>query len=527
MEQLTGLQNLYLHLESGSVPMHGSSLTIYDRRTAPSGRVEFQDIQRFFAERTQRSEIFRRRLAMLPFSVARPYWIEDAGFDIEYHLRHIALPKPGDWRQLCAQVARLHARPLDHKRPLWECYVIEELDNIPGLPPGSFALFLKTHCATQGEALSAQLFAALHELAPDSRSSPAKHAPFFDHPPTFVDLLSRTAIDTVKWPLGLPRYAAAQVRPLLAFGTREAGALVRRVLGRAGGGRSEREAPAPRTRFNGRVSPHRVVDGARFDVADVERIRDVVPGATVNDVAIAIVAGALRKYLDGRLESPTVSLVAEAPVASRSETRVYGTRTFADSAIMPLCTDVEEPAQRLRLIVAATHRRRAASRSASGRRMLLDAMEFLPTWALGIAGETAQRIRLGSLLSPIVNTTIASIRGPDVPLYMAGASLVGYYGFAPVHDLAGLAHTVAYYNGTLSISVAACRPMLPDPARYAQCLRDACAELGEALGVQVADLAARRRGGSDAHEVIPLRTWHSRRSPATPGASKRRAATAA
>jgi diacylglycerol O-acyltransferase len=525
MEQLTGLQNFYFQIESDAAPMHTSSLTIYDRRREGAGPVTFQDIQRFFVERSQRAGVFRRRLARLPFSLARPYWIDDAGFDIEYHLRHIALPKPGDWRLLCAQVARLHARPLDHKRPLWECYVIDELDAIPGLPPGSFALFLKTHCAAQGETLSAQLFSALHELSPDSRASPPKTAPMFDHVPTAVDLVARTAIDAVKRPLGLVRHAAGQVRPLLAFGAAQAGALARRLAGR--GGDNGEAGSAPHTRFNGRVSAHRVVDGARFDIAEVERLRDRVEGATVNDVAIAVVAGGLRRYLDARLEPPGPSLVAEAPLASRSATRVFGTRTFADSALMSLHTDCEDAALRLRRIAAQTHRLARESGATSGRRLMQDMLEFVPALALGIAGEAAQRMRLGSLLSPIANTTIASLRGPDVPLYMAGAPLVAYYGFPPVHDLAGLSHAIGYYNGTMTISVAACRAMLPDPARYAQCLREAFAELGDELGVQ---LSGSDRPGPAARETaraLALLTRRGRRAPAGARRAKPGAAAAA
>ena len=522
MEQLTGLENLYLQLESESAPMHASSLTIYDPRSAPSGSVAFHDIQRFFAERSQRAGVFRRRLVRLPLSIARPYWLDDAGFDIEFHLRHIALPKPGDWRQLCAQVARLHARPLDHTRPMWECYVIEELDAIPDLPPGSFALYLKTHCAAQGETLSAQLFAALHELSPDSRASPPKVAPLFDRMPTLVDLVSRTAIDAVKRPLGLARHAASQVIPLLTFGAAKAGALVRRIAGIHGDG--EYGAAAPRTRFNGRVSPHRVVEGVRFGIGDIERMRDCVEGATVNDVAIAIVGGALLRYLNARMEPPAASLVAEAPIASRSATRIFATRTFADSAIMSLHTECEDPGERLRLVTRQTHRLAAASRRGWGRRLLQEVTEFVPSIAVGMAGEAVQRMRLGSLLSPIANTTIASIRGPDVPLYMAGATLVGYYGFPPVHDLAGLAHTIGYYNGAMSISVTACRAMLPDPARYAQCLRDACIELGEALGVALASGEWPAVPVPETPRVVALHAWRGRRGQGNPARSKRGAA---
>jgi hypothetical protein len=196
-------------------------------------------------------------------------------------------------------------------------------------------------------------------------------------------------------------------------------------------------------------------------------------------------------------------------VASRSTTRVFGTRTFADSAIMSLHTDCESPAERLRLIAAETRRRQAEQHQRPGRRLMVDALELVPPIALGFASEAAQRVRLGSLLAPIANTTVASFRGPDVPLYLAGATLVRYYGFAPVHDLAGLAHTVGYYNGMMTIGFAACRAMLPDHERYAQCLERAHAELAEALGV---DRAERR--------VAPLPAL-ARRPPARGGRSRR------
>jgi len=483
MEQLKGIESLYLHLETGGMPMHLSSMTVYDPSSAPGGNVEFADIQRFFSARAYRSSIFRRRLAQLPLGVARPYWIEDRGFDIEFHLRHVALPKPGGWRELCEQVARLHARPLDRSRPLWECYVIEELDRIPGLPRGSFALYVKTHYAALGGTLGTQLFAAIHELSPDSRASAPKGGGYFDRYPALPDLLLRSAIDAAQCPLDVARYVVAHGRPLLMFGAMQVRSLVDDALRFVRRQRGREELRAPRTRFNGKVSPHRVFEGVRFELTDIERIRDTMQGCTVNDVALALISGALRGYLEGRLEMPRAALVAEAPMASRSETRIFGTRTFADSAIASLHSDVDDPAERLGRIVAETRLQNTRFQSFLGRRMLLDALEFVPDAILGLMGEGAQRIRLGSRLAPMANTSIESVRGPDVPLYMAGARLSGFYGLAAVHDLAGLGHIIGYYGGTMTISVTACRTMLPDPARYAQCLRDAYDELGRAVGV--------------------------------------------
>jgi WS/DGAT/MGAT family acyltransferase len=493
MEQLTGIQSLYLQLESGAMPMHASSLTIYDRSTAHGRDIDFGVIQRFIAERANRSPIFRRRLATLPLSLARPYWIDDPGFDVEFHLRHIALPKPGDWRRKVARRTPIIAIGR-------ECYLIEELDHIPGLPRGSFALFTKAHCAALGETLSAQLFAALHELSPDSRASPPKDARYFDRIPTFVDLATRATVDTLGAPLAFARSLLSQLVPVVAFGARTAVQLV--TGGSRRGSGAERDLHVPRTRFNGQVTPQRVIDGVRFDLAEAEQMRAQVPRGTVNDVAIAVISGALHRYLEVRLDPPRGDLFAEAPIASRSATKVFGTRTFVDSAIMSIHSDIEDPVERLRSIVAETGRRKAEMKTATGRRQA----PATGTDPRGIASDLAQRARLGSRLAPLVNTTISSIRGPDVPLYLAGARLVGYYGFSVVHDLAGLAHVVGYYDGAMTIGVTACRTMLPDPGRYAQCLRDAYAELGAALGVGEGHSASRQRKGA---------SWSSYREPTT------------
>ena len=120
---------MFLHLEHGNQYLHVAALGIYDPSTAPGGFVRFKDILSFFEARLDTAPVFRRRLVTVPFDLDRPYWVEDDNVDVEFHVRHIALPAPGDWRQLCIQVARIHSRPLDRSKPLWEAYVIEGLEN--------------------------------------------------------------------------------------------------------------------------------------------------------------------------------------------------------------------------------------------------------------------------------------------------------------------------------------------------------------------------------------------------------------
>ena len=134
MKQLGILDSAFVNLEQTNTPQHVGGMGIYDPSTAPGGFVRFKDVIASFERRLGDLPLFRTRLVEVPGGLDRPYWIKDANFDVEFHLRHIALPQPGDWRQLCIQTARLHSRPLDMSRPLWEAYIIEGLDNIPNPP---------------------------------------------------------------------------------------------------------------------------------------------------------------------------------------------------------------------------------------------------------------------------------------------------------------------------------------------------------------------------------------------------------
>ena len=205
MQQLSGLDSSFLYLETGSTPMHIGSLSIYDQSTAPGGRVTFKEILSFFSERLHKARAFRQRLVRVPLSLDHPYWIEDPDFDLEFHVRHIALPAPGDWRQLCIQAARLHARPLDRNKPLWEAYVIEGLDNVEGVPKGSFALVTKIHHAAIDGVSGAEISAAIHDLSAEADVEPPARAWQPERFPTGLELLSKSAVRSVRTPVKFAR----------------------------------------------------------------------------------------------------------------------------------------------------------------------------------------------------------------------------------------------------------------------------------------------------------------------------------
>ena len=169
MKQLTGLDASFLYAETPNAPMHISGLSIYDQSTAPGGKVRFKEIIRNTNNRLMGLPVMTRKLAFVPYNLGRPYWVEDPDFDMEYHVRHIALPKPGDWRQLCILTARIHSQPLRRDKPMWEIYVIEGLNNIKGYPSGCFALLMKVHhCAMDG-ATGTQFMNIVHDITPETR----------------------------------------------------------------------------------------------------------------------------------------------------------------------------------------------------------------------------------------------------------------------------------------------------------------------------------------------------------------------
>jgi diacylglycerol O-acyltransferase len=464
---------MMLRAETPATPLQIQMLLIYDPSTAPGGKVTFKGILEEIDARLHLADVFRRRLTGLPGGLHRPYWVEDPNFDLEYHVRHIGLPQPGDWRQLCIQVARLHARQIDLRRPPWEITVIEGLNAVPGVPRGSFAMALKLHhCAVDGMA-SVQMIAAMHDLDADGPRPAGPDSPWRpDALPSNADLLSRTAINVALYPLRagavLASSAPKAVRGLVGLPAKLVGGVVSRV---GGGG-----LPSfpPKTRFNQTVSPHRVFEARFHDLADFKRIKASVPGATVNDVALAYVGGALREYLAGHGELSDESLVAACPISLRDSDDKSGKGNMVFGRLQSLGTDIADPIERLSSIAASTAGGRSGSDQSTGTQ-LLDLIGTVPTSLLGITAKAASVLPLSG--PTVANTTVTNVPGPTEPIFFSGARLVRAAGLGPLVAGLNLIHVVASYNGTLSISATADRDALPDPAIYAECMEKAFQEL--------------------------------------------------
>ena len=479
MKQLSGADSMFLQLEHGSNFMHVASLAIYDPSTAPGGGVRFKDVLKFFASRLEQFPPFRRRLVTVPLSLDRPYWLDDPGFDVEFHVRHIALPQPGDWRQLCIQVARLHSRPLDRSRPLWEAYVIEGLHNIPGVPKGSFALYSKMHHALIDGESGTELLKALHSVTADPLdldAEPGQQRFHADREPTTIELYSRALAHQVERVPGLARFSFDSVRRLGALGVEAISKLANDgtfsmqglrglVSGDLG---SLLPTMPPRTRFSGDVSAHRVFEAVGLPLSEFKTVRQQVGDVTINDMFLCIVGGALRSYLQGRKELPEASMSAMVPISLRGADKGGDRGNQVGMTVMSVRTDVADPVERLRAIRDGARTSKALT-DAIGKEFARDLMEFVPN----LVSQTLARY----VHPPRIGLIVSNVRGPDVPLYMAGARLVNYSPISiPTHGL-GLNVTGFSYAGTMWICAVSCREMLPDPAYFADCMRESFEDL--------------------------------------------------
>jgi WS/DGAT/MGAT family acyltransferase len=463
MRQLSESDAAFIYSDSAHANSNVSLLHIYDQTTAPNGVVRFKQILTHLENRLNQLPVLRQKVLRVPLDLDYPYWVEDENFDIEYHVRHIALPKPGDWRQFCIQAARIHARPLDLQRPLWEMYVIEGLDSFLDLPLGSFAVLLKIHHAAVDVTHGHLITTLLHDFSPNPPKPPPPMPWFPQDPPGSLALMWRAGFHAASFPLRM-------MEPL----TRGLG-LMALTLKTFASEFLHRPTEFPMTRFNTVVSPHRVFDTRRFSRADFEPIRALVRNATMNDVVLAVCAGGLRRYLDLQGELPESSLVAAAPISVQNPNPKDVQAGFAWARVS-LHTEVADPVARLQAIAHTTASSEVMAQ-ALGARELTDIARHAPSAAIAASSKMLRSAsaRLGDW-APLANCNITHVMGPQQPLYLQGARLTYLSAIMPIADGMGLVFSVTSYNDMMVISFTACYEQLPDPEVFAQCLRDSFQE---------------------------------------------------
>jgi diacylglycerol O-acyltransferase len=464
---MTTMDAVMYHVDSPRAPNTITFVNIYDGTTRPGGPLTFEAVLEGVGQRLHLARAFRERIVTPPLGLGYPYWVDDENFDLEYHVRQIALPRPGSWQQLCTQASRLAARQLDLSRAPWELYVIEGLDDVEGLPEGGVGLVLKIHHSAIDGVTGAEMLSAISSTTPEPE--PVTPPPWEASP---APGKARLAVQAGAHLVTRPKRLVDALGPLGRAGVRA----VRREY-------SLPTAQIPRTRFGAPLSSHRVFDATGWPLADVKSIRALAPGVTVNDVALAVVSGALRAYLEAHGELPQQTLTSIVPVSLRDESKPGVVGNEIASMMVPLATDVADPVERLAAIGRATKESKAR-KQAVGARTLTDLAAALPGGLLGAAIKSQGAFLAVSPVQTRPNTVVTNVPGSTVPLYFMGMRMKATYGLAPLAEGIGLFHIVSSYTGTLTMSFTADRDVLTDPEMYMACL---CRSFGELAAAAAAN----------------------------------------
>jgi diacylglycerol O-acyltransferase / wax synthase len=455
MQQLTGLDAFFLTLETAHSTGHVGGVSVLDPRAA-SEPLTLARLTGLVAERLPLAPpVLRRKLLRVPFDLDQPYWVDDPDFDIEYHIRELALPRPGSAAQLTEQVARLHARPLDKSRPLWEIYLIT------GLARRQVVVYTKIHHAAIDGVSGAELLTMLLDLSPEGREIPAA-APFRPAAAPNRAVLSALAAARLAWrPVQTVRITNQLIRVLPTLGP-AVRPLVGGMLGlNHGDGGVIPTAPgrAPATPFNRPITQHRRVAFRSVDLDRVKAVKNAF-GVSVNDVVMAMCAGALRRWLSEHQALPAVPLIAMIPVSVRDPASqgTLGNKVSAMLAALP--TQVDDPGRRVQIVHAAT--KIAKAQQAAIPQGLVDQIsDFAPPALTARAARVVFATGLLHRLPPF-NLTISNVPGPNVPVYLCGAKLLAHYPVSVVTDGQGLNITLVGYLGQLHFGLVCCRELAPD-----------------------------------------------------------------
>lgn len=458
MQALSGLDGVFLHLETPDMPMHVGSLSLLER--PPGHRGSFlRDVRRLYERRLPLAPVLSRRLHEFPLGMANPVWVRAPDVDLDHHVRHVTLPAPGTREQLEACVGELHSRLLDRTRPLWTVHVIE------GLQDGRVAFYANIHHAVADGQAGVELMRAIFDLTRrPRRTAPPSHARGRDEHPRAGAVIAGTVRHDLGQYWKLVRNLPAMAKALAdspSEGDSGALALLRPGLG-------------PRTPLNVAIGRERgfasasIPFGAAHDVAAAH-------GATVNDVVLAACAGALRRHLGRHGGVPGEPLVAGMPVSLRSPGPVEFT-TQATMARIGLATHIADPVRRLRAIHDAT----VAAKALVSRTKELVPLDF-PTlgapWLLHGLASLYGRPALANRIPPVVNVVVSNVPGPPRPMYLAGARVVHHWPLSIVGQGLGLNVTVVSYAGMLEFGVTTARAAVPRPRAFADGLLAAFEQL--------------------------------------------------
>jgi diacylglycerol O-acyltransferase len=442
MERLSGLDASFLYIESSAVPLHVCSVVELDTSTIPGGYT-FDRLGDDLALRIKALPEFRAKLADSQLNLDHPVWVEDKDFDLSRHLHRIGLPSPGGRRELADVCGHIASVPLDRSKPVWEMWAIEGVADTDAHEGGPLALMIKVHHAAVDGVTATNLLNTLCDPEPDTPPPEPVEGP---GDATGFEIAAGGLVKFLSRPLNLAKALSAT-----------ASTVVDTVSRARSGVAMAAPFTAPATRFNAEVTSERNIALAQLDFEDVQQVKDRF-GVKVNDVVLALCAGALREFLRDRGELPDKPLVAVVPAS------VHGgcdrpSRNKVSGMFCSLQTHIEDPGERLRAIAGAHARAKEHSR-AIGPTLLLDWTQVATRAVFGVVLGLAGHTPLAH--TPVHNVIISNVAGPQSKLYGLGAEIKALYPLGPIFHGSGLNITVMSLSGKLNVGIISCRQLVDD-----------------------------------------------------------------
>ena len=499
MDRLSAIDASFLAQEGPASHMHVGAVLVFEG-PPPA----YADLCNQIRSRLHLVPRYRQKLAFPPLESGRPLWVDDPSFNLEFHIRHTALPAPGSDMQLRALAARINSQQLDRGRPLWELWLVQ------GLEGNRFALISKTHHAMIDGISGVDLITVIFDLEPVPQPTINAGEPWTPRPcPTTAELAARSLRDVARAPLRLAgRAAAAATHPSQTVdATREAlegvGEIVWAGLN-----------PAPPTPLNVRIGPHRRFAWVRQELSDYKLVKDAF-GGTVNDVVLTVVSGALRRFLRSRsVRTEGLELRALVPVSVRTsaERNELGNRLAAMRGPLPVY--IEDPVARLRVVREAMSGLKE-SKQAVGAEVLAAAQNFAPPTVL------AQASRL-NFSTRLFNLIVTNVPGPQFPVYLLGRELQDLFPVAFLPTDHALAVAIMSYNGGIDFGLLGDFDALHDLDALAGYVADSLDELvASAAPARSRPRAPAAAPSSPPDRAPATRNGRSRRAPASSGSSRR------